>query len=147
MRKKLSRGDKFEKFRELTFANRRFCHFSRFSCNRKIKCSDTVFLTEKKYQRRTKMGINFRELKTTIFRENKLTFANSPKYNISRHQTFVNLPEFAKIAKVSSALLSSLKVVNCDQAFRRKIYTGVIIRGEIKVATIIQGELTKGELF
>ena len=27
MWKKLSRGEKFAKFRELTFANRRFCHF------------------------------------------------------------------------------------------------------------------------
>ena len=46
---------------------------SRFNCNRKIKCSDTVFLAEKKYQRRKKMGINFRELKTTIFCKNKLS--------------------------------------------------------------------------
>ena len=29
MRKKLSRGEKFAKFRELTLANHRFCHFSR----------------------------------------------------------------------------------------------------------------------
>ena len=38
-----------------------------------MKCSDTVFLAVKKYQRWKKMGINFRELKSTIFRENKLS--------------------------------------------------------------------------
>ena len=32
-----------------------------------------MFLAVKKYQRREKMGINFRELKSTIFRENKLS--------------------------------------------------------------------------
>ena len=31
------------------------------------------FLADKKHQRRKKMGINFRELKITIFRENKLS--------------------------------------------------------------------------
>ena len=79
MRKKLSRGDKFAKFREFTFVIFfvafvifRENKLSRFSCNRIIKCSDTVFLAEKRYQR-GEMGINFRELKTTIFRENKLS--------------------------------------------------------------------------
>ena len=32
-----------------------------------------MFLAEKKYQMRKKTGINFHELKTTIFRENKLS--------------------------------------------------------------------------
>ena len=55
------------------------------------------------------LGINFRKLKTTIFRENKLS-------RILKNRLFrgmklsTNLPEFAKIAKVSSVLLSSLKV-------------------------------------
>ena len=69
MRKKLSRIAAFVIFHENKL--------SRFSCHRIIKCSDSVFsrvfLAEKKYQRRKKMGINFRELKTTIFRENKLS--------------------------------------------------------------------------
>ena len=98
MRKKLSRGDKLAKFREFTFANRRFFFIfrknklSRFSCNRKIKCSDTVFLTEKKYQTRRKMGINFRELKTTIFREN-----NFRKFSKIEYFAASNFREFARI--------------------------------------------------
>ena len=56
------------------------------------------------------MVINFRESKTIIFRESKLS-------QIIQNRTFrgvklsANFPEFAKIAKVSSALLSSLKVL------------------------------------
>ena len=62
MRNKLSRGDKFAKFRELTFANSKQQFFER---------------------------INFRELSKIEY------FAVS---------TFANLPEFAKIEKVSSML-------------------------------------------
>ena len=64
-----------------------------------------MFLAEKKYQRRKKLGINFRGLKTTIFRENKLS--RILKIRIFRG---IKLSRGAKIAKVSSALLSSLKV-------------------------------------
>ena len=67
MRKKLSQGDKFAKFRELFSRIAAFVIFRenkhlRFSCNRKIKYSDTVFLAVKKYQRRKK--------------KRELTFAN-----------------------------------------------------------------------
>ena len=48
------------------------------------------------------MGINFRELKSTISRENKLS-------RILQNRIFLGI-KISKIAKVSSALLSSFKV-------------------------------------
>ena len=52
-----------------------------------------------------KIGINIRELKTTIFRENKLS-------RILKNRIFrgIKLSRIAKIAKVSSALFSSFYV-------------------------------------
>ena len=60
MRKKLSRGDKFAKFREFTFANRPLLSFFAGINFRDLaateKLNDIVFLAEKKYQRRKKNG-------------------------------------------------------------------------------------------
>ena len=56
------------------------------------------------------MGINFHELKTTIFSENKLSRIHENRVfrGIKLSRIFQNSRK--KIAKVSSALLSSLKV-------------------------------------
>ena len=51
------------------------------------------------------MAISFRELKTTIFRENKLS-------RILQNRIFRGIQTFANLPKVSSALLSSLKVTS-----------------------------------
>ena len=51
-----------------------------------------MFLAEKKYQRRKKMGINFRELKTTIFREK-----NFREFSKIEYFAASNFREFARI--------------------------------------------------